>query len=306
MPEPPAFVPTQLQSNIWRVVENDKFSENPIMYIILASKYTVLIDTGVNSANYLEFLLSGTIPEDKLQTLPFLVINTHNHFDHIGANYIFSPKNSPKHPKCVQLCAGSADKSYTLNFPETTLSATVGAHSNPYTVTKWLEDDDVIPLHDSDPNEVLKVLHLPGHTPDSIGLYYPKARLFFAGDFIYPYSAILLNLPHSSFHQYVESLYMLMQFLKAQVFENIRICCGHNDSDLPASDLVELWALVENVLNKTADCKNKMVYGMPCNVYSSDKFELLVNGAVVKNIEKLLIKVASKFERKRSNGTSSD
>ena len=208
----------------------------------------------------------------------------------------------------MDLCAGGANQCYTLNFPETTLSATVGAHSHAYTITRWLNDGDVITLDPEDPAEILKVLHLPGHTPDSIGLYYPKDNLFFAGDFVYPHSSILLNLPHSNFNHYVESLYMLLQFLKAQLFEKIRICCGHIDYDLPASDLVELWALVENVMQKSAECKNKMVFGMPCHVYSSDKFELLVNGALVKNIEKLLIKVASKFERTRrisSNSTTS-
>ena len=143
------------------------------------------------------------------------------------------------------------------------------------------------------------MLHIPGHTPDSIGLYYPGANLFFSGDFVYPFSSILLNLPHSNFNHYVESLYLLLQYLKAQVFERIRLCCGHSDSNLPGSDLVELWALVENILQKTAEYKTKMVFGMPCHLYSSDKFELLINGAFVKNIEKLLIKVASKFEKRR-------
>ena len=291
------FIPSQLLDNVWKVVENDKFSENPFLYIIIGCEFTVLIDTGVNTANYLEFLLSGSIKDPRLKILPFMVINTHNHFDHIGANHYFSPKGAPKHEKCVDLCCGNADQNYTCNFPETTLSAAVGAHSVPYTITRWLQNGQLIPLDEQNPTEVLKVVHLPGHTPDSIGLLYEKANLFFAGDFVYPYSGILLNLPHSNLKSYVESLGFLLEFLKAHQFEKIRICCGHIDSDLPAGDLVELWALVEDILAKNVEAKSKIVFGMPCHVYTSDKFELLVGGSFVKTIEKFVFKVASKFER---------
>ena len=46
----------------------------------------------MNTANYFEFLLSGTIEDPRLKKLPFMVINTHNHFDHIGGNHCFSAK----------------------------------------------------------------------------------------------------------------------------------------------------------------------------------------------------------------------
>ena len=64
------------------------------MYIIAATKFNVLIDTGVNTSNLLEYLLSGDIEDERLATMPYLVINTHNHFDHIGGNYLFSPKGN--------------------------------------------------------------------------------------------------------------------------------------------------------------------------------------------------------------------
>ena len=128
------------------------------MYLIIGDEFNVLIDTGVNTANILDFLLSGEISDESIKNLPYLVVNTHNHFDHIGGNYIFSPKGGPKHEKCVDLCAGDGDKEYTLNFPETTLSAAVGAHSHAFEVTRWLENGEVIKLKSGeDTSEILKV-----------------------------------------------------------------------------------------------------------------------------------------------------
>ena len=206
-------------------------------------------------------------------------------------------QGGPKHEKCVDVCSGNGDQHYTCNFPETTLSPAVGAHSVPYSITRWLQNGQLISLDKKDPSEVLKVVHLPGHTPDSIGILYEKANLFFAGDFVYPYAGIFLNLPHSNLKSYVESLSFLLEFLKAHQFEKTRICCGHVDSNLPAGDLVELWALVEDILAKNVEAKNKIVFGVPCNVYNSDKFELVVCGAFLKNVEKIVLKVASKFDK---------
>ena len=44
-----------------------------------------------------------------------------------------------------------------------------------------LRDGDVIDLGD----RVVRVMHLPGHTPGSINLYEPEARHLFTGDVLY-------------------------------------------------------------------------------------------------------------------------
>ena len=55
----PPFKATQMHPNVWNVVEDDRFSEKPIMYIIFAKEFIVLIDTGVNTASYLDYLLTS-------------------------------------------------------------------------------------------------------------------------------------------------------------------------------------------------------------------------------------------------------
>ncbi|VDK34734.1 unnamed protein product [Gongylonema pulchrum] len=57
----------------------------------------------------------------------------------------------------------------------------------PYKVTRWLADEEVIRLGDMDSDE-LKVLHTPGHTPDSLTIWLVSVcailyRRFFAFEF---------------------------------------------------------------------------------------------------------------------------
>lgn len=115
-----------------------------------------------------------------------LVINTHNHYDHIGCNFIFSPENGPLNEKCINLCASSADKKYT-DDKFNNIGCFAGCTVKPYKITRWLNGGEEISLSVTDPKNILKVFHTPGHTPDSLCLYYPKDNRMFMGDVIYRY-----------------------------------------------------------------------------------------------------------------------
>lgn len=56
----------------------------------------------------------------------------------------------------------------------------------PFTVTRWLNEGDLIYLNDSQPSKewALEVLFTPGHTPDSIALFAPFNQRLFVGDTI--------------------------------------------------------------------------------------------------------------------------
>ncbi|MBM3249272.1 MAG: MBL fold metallo-hydrolase [Candidatus Omnitrophica bacterium] len=100
---------------------------------------------------------------------PILVVNTHGHYDHIGADDKFgSPVYA--HRADVPLLEDSA-----LNLS--------GMFGLPYRVKSKiipLEDGDVIGLE----GLKLKVLHIPGHTRGGIALKVvePEERIVFTGD----------------------------------------------------------------------------------------------------------------------------
>lgn len=61
-----------------------KISENPAInsYLIVGNKMAMLIDTGCGTGNLRSLV-------DKLLSVPYIVVNTHGHSDHIAANYQF-------------------------------------------------------------------------------------------------------------------------------------------------------------------------------------------------------------------------
>ena len=74
-------------------------------------------------------------------------------------------------------------------------------HITPAPLTGYLDDGDHIDLGD----RVLRVLHLPGHSPDSIALLDEKNQILFSGDVIYN-GDLFDTLYHSDRDAYRESL----------------------------------------------------------------------------------------------------
>jgi len=121
----------------------------------------------------------------------------------------------------------------------------VGAAISNFCVTDWLDEGHRIYLDDENPTEAesLEVLHTPGHTPDSISLYYPAENRIFTGDLIYP-GNIFLFLPGSRLEEFDESLCKLKAFLLEKP-AGVLLSCGHMTPALKAEKLEELHTLLE-------------------------------------------------------------
>lgn len=184
--EPCCFTSVQLSPTVYRIVEDDNFHENPFIYLIQGDDKLVLIDTGCGTGDLLNYIQNEFSKSSLVSPLlaKILVINTHNHYDHVGCNYVFSSKTGKLNPNCLDLCASSRDRKYTEDR-FSTLGCFVGSKVKSYKITRWLEDQEEIPLSKEDTGNFLKVFHTPGHTPDSICLYYPKDNRIFVGDVIY-------------------------------------------------------------------------------------------------------------------------
>lgn len=120
---------------------------------------------------------------DKHKLKPALVINTHGHYDHIGADQEFGvPIYIHRHD--LEL----------LKDPQLNLS---GLFALPYRVKseiRILEDNQNIELQDLPPHQnrwcgglQLKVLHVPGHTAGGIALRMikPLDKIVFTGDTLF-------------------------------------------------------------------------------------------------------------------------
>jgi glyoxylase-like metal-dependent hydrolase (beta-lactamase superfamily II) len=77
----------------------------------------------------------------------------------------------------------------------------------PAPVTHIVEEGDIVDLGDRS----FEVLHLPGHSPGSIGLWESRTQVLFSGDAIYD-GPLVDTLHHSNVADYVRTMRRLREF----------------------------------------------------------------------------------------------
>jgi glyoxylase-like metal-dependent hydrolase (beta-lactamase superfamily II) len=107
-----------------------------------------------------------------LELKPALILNTHGHVDHIGANRDIKEKYD------VPLYLHAADVPMLKVTEHVELSLLLGARDSP-APDHLLVDGDAIPVG----SETLRVIHTPGHTPGSVGFL--GAGVVFSGDTLF-------------------------------------------------------------------------------------------------------------------------
>lgn len=148
---------------------------------------------------------------------------THSHFDHIGGAHEFASRIAhaeeleelarPVGFRGLTATALGAElverlraAGYTVPQQFLTALPSAGFAVDDYGIrsaplTETVRDGDVIDLGD----RAFEVLHLPGHSPGSIGLWEAATKTLFSGDAIYD-GPLLFDLPGSSLEQYVQTL----------------------------------------------------------------------------------------------------
>ena len=124
-----------------------------------------------------------------------------------------------------------------------------GFRRDDYRIRGWryagtLADGDVVALGDRD----LRVLHTPGHSPDSICLLDEARGLLFTGDTFYP-APLYAHLPGSDAVAYRATAARLARIAGGVT----RLFPGHNETGLAASGLADLHAAFESIATGTVD-----------------------------------------------------
>ncbi len=193
-----------LRCNIWFVRGRDR---------------DLLIDTGLGISSLKDEIADLT---DK----PLLALATHIHFDHVGCLHEFDQRLL--HESEAPRMADYQEFTFMKMLPEFDDYQTQGDASEfgelvinalPHeqfeaenysvqstTITQTLVEGDVIDLGDRH----FEILHLPGHSPGSIGLWEQKSGTFFSGDALYD-GSLLDELPDSSVPDYLKTMKRIRQ-----------------------------------------------------------------------------------------------
>jgi glyoxylase-like metal-dependent hydrolase (beta-lactamase superfamily II) len=185
------FVHDFVRANIWHLKGRD---------------VDLLVDTGMG--------ICPLAPQiDTPAGKPLLVVATHIHLDHVGSLHEFPLRAGPEQSAEK---FDSMDEAVTYAYMFHNLDGAVsklpapGWKATDYRIppaplTRTLAEGDVVDIGDRQ----FKVLHLPGHSPDSIALFDEADGLFFSGDAIYD-DTLIDTLPDSDRAAYASTMQRLL------------------------------------------------------------------------------------------------
>lgn len=142
---------------------------------IVTSEGTVVIDTlpfPNETRAMLEFLRAES------QRGIRYVINTHHHADHVYGNFLFEEADIISSERCREVMRKSGEKNLAEAKQQTPELAEVKLRLPNITFPEKMT------LHLGD--KVMRLLPMPGHTPDGIGVYLEGDKILFAGDAVMP------------------------------------------------------------------------------------------------------------------------
>jgi len=129
----------------------------------------------------------------ELELKPVLIVNTHGHVDHIGAN------RDMKDHYSIPLCLHAADQPLLEQAQQSELSIFLGAKESP-PADRFLKDGEEIAVGRSR----LRVIHTPGHSPGSISLH--GGGYLFSGDTLFCEGVGRTDLPGGSWKDLEQSI----------------------------------------------------------------------------------------------------
>jgi glyoxylase-like metal-dependent hydrolase (beta-lactamase superfamily II) len=213
----PHVVPL-MRCNIWHVEGRDR---------------SLIVDTGMGIGSLAEAVTD-------LADKPVVAVATHGHDDHIGSHHEFDTvlahqaeaallENPPLDTldPVAAWGAGEVDylrrAGYEINDPYF-VSALPAGHQlevfrqKPAKVTRLIDEGDIVDIGDRQ----FEVLHLPGHSPGSIGLWEQDTGTLFSGDAIYD-GPLLDELHDSDIDAYCGTMQRLLEL-------DVNVVHGGHDS----------------------------------------------------------------------------
>jgi len=206
----PWFETQRIRDDLYCITEPLYTWENRAnLWLVKGRDADLLIDTGLGVSS-LKLYLADLL--DK----PLKVVASHVHFDHSGGCHEFEQVYIHKNEHQA-LCSG--DQRMILSAPQFGFVPDSDFEALPYQgfsasdydvsacpQARALRHGDVIDLGD----RAFEVMHLPGHSSGSIGLYDANAQQFFSGDVVYD-GQLLDELEDSVVSDYLDSMECLPQ-----------------------------------------------------------------------------------------------
>lgn len=167
------------------------------------TRKAAVIDPGAESGKILLKLASLNLTVD-------CIINTHGHFDHVGAN------KKIKEATGAPLMIHAADEPMLSLLKQMAAQFGLSTENSPQ-ADRRLQDGDTVQVGDI----TLQVIHTPGHTPGGISLFTPD--VVFVGDTLFAGSIGRTDFPGGDY----DTLIRAIQQRLFPLGDHVTVYCGH-------------------------------------------------------------------------------
>ena len=243
------FDVSRIDPDTYSIRESHYWQMN-IAYVLKGETRAILFDTGSGTRDIA--FVAG-----KVTKKPMTAVASHLHYDHIGSMGSFAQVAMVDLP-----INREATHDNRLSPP---VMRSLWAFSRSFAVTEWWKPGDTIDLG----GRSIEVVHVPGHSPDSIALVERATGYAFVGDFLYG-GPLLANLPGSDLKAWLASTQKLLR-----EYPEIRTVYGaHWQGRMTRESLEALERALTDVIEKRATGRPLWWLGWTASEYPGDGFTI--------------------------------
>ncbi len=240
-------------------IEEPKSSQGNVSYLILGDNRALMFDTGcgeneVKGDYKIKYIL------DKITTLPVTLLQSHFHFDHNQNIHEFEHIAFPDLPDLRDRVSEEG----MFEFTEDDLFE--GDYPSQITVDEWFPMDTDIDLG----GQVIQLVHVPGHSNESVAIRIPSSKIILLGDFLYNGSLFLFH--NDDLIVYQQTVDHLLSLLS----DDYRLFGAHGDPEIEFGQLQKLDDFLSCIEVGTCQFTEQTVWGIPAHIYKYLDMNMLV------------------------------
>jgi hydroxyacylglutathione hydrolase len=197
---------------------------------------------------------------DKITDLPVTLIQSHFHFDHNQNIHEFEWIGFPDLPDLRERVSEDGQFHYTQE------DLFEGNYPSDVAVDEWFPLETDIDLG----GRTIQLVHVPGHSNESVAILAASSRMIFLGDFLYNGALFL-------FHNDDLAVYeQTVAHLKSILTDEYSLYGAHGKPEVGFGQLQKLQDFLTSIKEGSCQFTEQTVWGIPAHIYKYQGMHLLV------------------------------